>query len=800
MSSFDKLRYSFDNLLRELDDICKSIDDLTDIDQIAQTTDLLPPGAQDQAADTNSIAKNQLLDLNLHRINNRLLKNKDSNKKNNNNINKNEADVYELYKNNIISPSIPISKQNNKNSNTLPFKLGNFNMKKKNNAACSSATNLNDRKNNKNDSVFNNNSTIRGEQNFSFKRPNLVESFNNSLNFYKSKRGQKNQEEEELENDNFHQGVEEEKEAREILVKSKKKKLPKSLYSIPSLNTMIGSAQETAKFFFKSKTTLPIATQQSQNKNDYYVKNDDENFSSSLKNSYNLLNNQDLVFQNDSEILFDQDPYNYGDVDQQQQQMLDHLHFHGDRLNFSEISQIECFYNSMGCYVYVARSTAELYQIKKEDEFDSVDQDPVKEYHEFLMRKKEAAKGCSISGTSHINHQKVNYMYINSGVPVIVFNYGVNPKRKKDLRILIAERSTGFCMFEFKFDCLTQLSDSNPEFASDPMTLVQLKLNENTHADHLNPLLSHHVSATTHHQSGQLSYHNEYFERFFSSKNRHAHKEHLLKFILKKDCEEFCSQIMQIISDKRNLNLFTSEYLSINSANLSSMVLKQQNNLMSKMDLVGSLSSFLSTSSKSSVIVCHFLEQQDNTKRSNFSRDDSGYSLSTTATESGTKQPASIMKNYNSTMTLNKLNTAVGRRMNFQKNRKNNLSYDVAYLHQPQTSNINNTFDNFSVLNPFQDESRGAGGDATNRQIGAIGGAGNFSLKSNSNSFLDLMNNFGQHHSTTGGIGGSLAKTKDGQTKLRKLKKSDISSPVSFSHVTHLDKPVPIGKRYKVNY
>lgn len=36
--------------------------------------------------------------------------------------------------------------------------------------------------------------------------------------------------------------------------------------------------------------------------------------------------------------------------------------------------------------------------------------------------------------------------------------------------------------------------------------------------------------------------------------------------------------------------------------------------------------------------------------------------------------------------------------------------------------------------------------------------------------------------------------------KYKKLKKSDISSPLNFNHVTHLDKPVPIGKRYKIDY
>jgi hypothetical protein len=41
---------------------------------------------------------------------------------------------------------------------------------------------------------------------------------------------------------------------------------------------------------------------------------------------------------------------------------------------------------------------------------------------------------------------------------------------------------------------------------------------------------------------------------------------------------------------------------------------------------------------------------------------------------------------------------------------------------------------------------------------------------------------------------------KDWLIKCKKLKKSDISNPVNFNHVAHLDKPVPIGRRYKLNY
>jgi hypothetical protein len=57
---------------------------------------------------------------------------------------------------------------------------------------------------------------------------------------------------------------------------------------------------------------------------------------------------------------------------------------------------------------------------------------------------------------NYLSKSKVNYTYINSGVPVIIFNYGASPKRDKDLRILLVERSTSFCMWQFKFDYLTE--------------------------------------------------------------------------------------------------------------------------------------------------------------------------------------------------------------------------------------------------------------------------------------------------------------------------------------------------------
>lgn len=137
-----------------------------------------------------------------------------------------------------------------------------------------------------------------------------------------------------------------------------------------------------------------------------------------------------------------------------------------DYLSGSELSKIEYFYSSMGTYVYVGRCIAELYQIKREDEFDSMDTDPVDDYHMFMQNKRKQTDKIraftnkkinklfvNLNNNDHEEGEKnntsgnesessdtesapnklasVNYMYINSGVPVIVFNYGANPKRNK---------------------------------------------------------------------------------------------------------------------------------------------------------------------------------------------------------------------------------------------------------------------------------------------------------------------------------------------------------------------------------
>lgn len=54
--------------------------------------------------------------------------------------------------------------------------------------------------------------------------------------------------------------------------------------------------------------------------------------------------------------------------------------------------------------------------------------------------------------------------------------------------------------------------------------------------------------------------------------------------------------------------------------------------------------------------------------------------------------------------------------------------------------------------------------------------------------------------SSSSSVSSTTNRIKTLLVKYKKLKKSDISSPLNFNHVTHLDKPVPIGKRYKFDY
>jgi hypothetical protein len=95
--------------------------------------------------------------------------------------------------------------------------------------------------------------------------------------------------------------------------------------------------------------------------------------------------------------------------------------------------------------------------------------------------------------------------------------------------------------------------------------------------------------------SPTFNYHNEYFEKFFSS-TKIAHKEHLLKFIDKFDCDEFCfrkSCIMENNPDQFTLSRDNQNYDKVNS--------KETNSVTN--ELLPASPPPLDTSS---VIICHF--------------------------------------------------------------------------------------------------------------------------------------------------------------------------------------------------
>lgn len=162
-------------------------------------------------------------------------------------------------------------------------------------------------------------------------------------------------------------------------------------------------------------------------------------------------------------------PDNFQRVEEPGDQFFSHSyespdHDDGVYLNDQEIVKIKCFYSSMGCYVHVSRSIAELYQLKRDDAFEELDNDPVNDYRLYMekLESKKTEEQLEEDTAEKVAKQRnANYMYINSGVPVIIFNYGANPKRVKDLRVLLVERSTGFCMWQFKYNWLTHFKNSN---------------------------------------------------------------------------------------------------------------------------------------------------------------------------------------------------------------------------------------------------------------------------------------------------------------------------------------------------
>lgn len=472
----------------------------------------------------------------------------------------------------------------------------------------------------------------------------------------------------------------------------RKCRLPDDQETTPMLGNIIGSAQEcTAKLFMNEKKSLPMATKAYTSIN--------QNFKHTESASSRIVEDEDILSEN-------------------------------ERL------KIASFYNSMNCFVYVSRCTAELYELKREDEFDSLDSDPVKDYYLFLKNRENHAENDDDDQSKPI----VNFMYINSGVPVLIFNSGLaNYKiRKKELRIVLAERSTAFCMYEFKFNCLTEFENS--EFTS---VFRLSQTNSNTHFSQNSTI--------------NLNYQNEFFEKFFNVKKKNFFKEHFLKFSIRHFLEEFYSHIKQILMDKKNPSYqykslgFRSKVNSSTQLNEMSEKPKQYhyksnhslNSVASVIDTYQMVfAKQISSIESPSLIMCHFgVEAVPETKiKSGCLRVNT--SFASLDAEKLTRSPKLVKQ-----CSLSSNDVAP---FKFDRSK-----YTLRRQHTNATCSAETT-SNFSKSIFNLDDSK--------------------FLDSGKNLFRSFL------------------------VKNRKLKKSDISDPVNFSHVSHLDKPVAMGKRYKVDY
>jgi hypothetical protein len=771
MNSYEKLRYSFDNILKELDDICKSIDDLNAIKDDIYSNDQIKINQSEHFFNSKHLEQvsflknNDQFASNLNRpivsynsYRNLLIK-PEINELNAHSSSNNENDEYEILKQNFKELDNKTDKINEYYQDLYNSKIQKFNITNK--------------ENNMNKPIINSNFLLK----------------TNSLNI--------------------------------------------------NINDKVGSVQDAVFSFDKAKYMFPLATatyskknnnlnhkhkiikQHSvdSNYNNYYDKditnnNKFNNFDTeekkilSLKSKLNIkAKRSNLISLNQHSVSFSSSttnscenlnnlilPSNNCNINEESS---DKNYENDDNLNINEISKIECFYNSMGCYVYVSRCIAELYQIKREDEFDAVDIDPVSDYYNYMKNKQHSIEKKS----------SVNYMYINSGVPVIIYNYGANTKRNKDLRILLVERSTGFCMFEFKFDGLTKFQNSNE------MTVCRLTYNNLSNFESpknyenikkfsgfssaISLLTSKMANSVTYNNKINnneqvFSYHNEYFEKYFNSKSRHAHKEHLLKFVIKKGCEEFYNELTKIMKNHQNQHLFLHKendsflnYLSKSSSAVeSNHLFENKNDIINNEEQIKKYLSDASLSNnlelyhtalpnnmavsalphnlnRSSVIICHFDFSVPKAFSPNVEND---------------KNINLAPKNeFMSSLTFDAQDTNSHKKSSIKP-----ISKSVNLIRKYSNSSS-------SILSPYNEEDNDTGLEDYSKFDCTYD---NSSL----NSSILTTNTF------NGSISNNRNPIKDILIKLKKFKKSDISNPVNFNHVAHLDKPVPIGKRYKLNY
>lgn len=361
MSSYENVRYSLDNILKELDDICRSIDDLTDIE----------PSADADTEYYQKIIKNpsiHLSSLGLKKLSgtNKSLEPISSNR------------TSEIYYTVDDYGGDDDERKQAKTSNVYDrYNLSNFRQSKTfHQTLNTSALNESERSNS-------NNNTNKATK----LKTNILNSLTDRFfNLNKSP--------------------------------FKKHRLPND--DSKGLNTVIGSVRDS--FLFKKLNSLPLETKTSEATEDFY-KNSNKNYKK-LNEELNYTNNNNNSIEENEVNEFDvsrvrdspklskrntnlisspnanennqatyNDSFEYGEEEylnsnsttannyaSNRKTPVRNVSEDADYLNPNEIARIECFYNSMGCYVYVGKCIAELYQIKREDEFDAIDSDPVNDY------------------------------------------------------------------------------------------------------------------------------------------------------------------------------------------------------------------------------------------------------------------------------------------------------------------------------------------------------------------------------------------------------------------------------------
>ena len=330
--------------------------------------------------------------------------------------------------------------------------------------------------------------------------------------------------------------------------------------------------------------------------------------------------------------------------------------------------------------------------------------------------------------------------------------------------------------------------------------------------------------------------------------NRHAHKDHLLKFADKSECDEFYGRLATIMSDKGNATVFflnRNDYdmakpSASNAANANTKVRQSSSSSSSpptsvsdqtmlaaatatatsnrrlRLDRTVSSASNANNNSpnstyksalalasmpldRPSVIVCHFdapIIAPSHAPPTTYARHDE---LSRSSSRARLNEAESAMSFATEPITFATGLTPIVIKSAIKKS----VAAPAVMIergHSKSSSNLFYDSSNYSAdffRSPAQPQPQPlAMSDFFTAAAGANGYGGYSAEHADASSLTGFsvqqhQYQHPQHHQPA-----HHSPVK----KTLLLKKSDISSPLNFNHVTHLDKPVPIGKRYRFGF